>query len=92
MGEEPRGPKEVVEGLGVTFVLSVSSDMAVVVVVVAVLVVSDLHTPTTGRSAGGSPPERRFPSSQTESRNLASASSASITGKKSSDRLSNVLQ
>lgn len=80
VGGEPGGAKGIVEGLGVTFVLSVSTVVVVVVVVAA------------GLSAGGPPPESRFPSLQTESRNLASASSASITGEKLSDRLSNVLQ
>lgn len=89
-GGEPGGTKGIVEGLGVTFVLSVST--VVVVVVAAVLILSGLHTPTAGLSVGRWPLERRFPSLQTESRNLASASSASITGKKSSDRLSNELQ
>lgn len=70
-----------------TFVLSVSK--VVVLLVAAVPILSELHTPSAGLSAG---PEGRFSSVQTESRNLASASSASITGEKSSDRLSNELQ
>lgn len=85
-GGEPGGTKWTVEGLGATFIFSVST--VVVVVVAAVLVVSEL---TAGLSARG-PPGRRFPSLQMESRNLTSTSSASITGKKSSVILSNVLQ
>lgn len=89
MGGEPGGTKWIVEGLGAAFEFSIST--VVVMVVAAVLVVSEPHTPTAGLSARGSP-ERWFPSLQTESRNLTSASSASITGKKSSVILSNVLQ
>lgn len=83
------GMKWTVEGLGAAIVFLVS--IVVAVVLAAVLVVSELHNPTAGLSARW-PPERRFPSLQTESRNLTSASSASITGKKSSVILSNVLQ
>lgn len=85
MGGEPGGMNWTVEGLGAVIVFSVST------VLVLVLAVSELHTPTAGLSARW-PPEIRFPSLQTESRNLTSASSASITGKKSSVILSNVLQ
>lgn len=89
MGGEPGGTNWTVEGLGAVIVFSVST--VLVVVLAAVLVVSELHTPTAGLSARW-PPEIRFPSLQTVSRNLTSASSASITGKKSSVILSNVLQ
>lgn len=89
MGGGPGGTKWAVEGLGAAIVFSVST--VVVVELAAVLVVSGLHTTSTGLSARWSP-ERWFPSLQTEPRNLISASSASIIGKKSSVILSNVLQ